>query len=492
MKRLKIELIALLLIGIALCTGCGNDNSQQQVDINGEWTGHLLMDSYGTERTADSSYILNIVQDENNLTGSLTIPEEFGINNSISLSGIFNSETTFTMEGTENNSLIRIYGAIEDKHSLQISIDGVESKTQFVFLHKDFPLTSSFDNSYKLDLKLAGNGRSVILIHGMDDNAETWNTMIDYFREYGVNLTTKATGTLNILPYGISQIVFNVADPNNPSIKGTATAVVSNMSNSVSISIISTTIPGVSRFKTDDSDDFYELNTSVAISPGQSSVNITLLGSENAVGNVWVFEYKWWDHISDNATVLLNMIETKQNNGDITSKPLIIAHSMGGLVSRSYIAQGGDFYRLVTLGTPHLGSDLSHFVPFGSVSGVGDLKPGSDFLNDLNSKMEFQETQRSNYWLINGRTGTYPSCYHLGIATCYQWYTPEPTSVEKAGYAYLSKPNDGMVPQSSARFEVGVADIVNRIDTFEWIDHKSLNSDYRVCQWVTDFIMKNQ
>ncbi|PIP12616.1 MAG: hypothetical protein COX49_04630 [bacterium (Candidatus Stahlbacteria) CG23_combo_of_CG06-09_8_20_14_all_40_9] len=71
MKNKKIKLIAVLFIGIILITGCDKDGSvvnpeQITIDINGEWTGHLLMDGSGAERTADSTYILNIVQNKDN------------------------------------------------------------------------------------------------------------------------------------------------------------------------------------------------------------------------------------------------------------------------------------------------------------------------------------------------------------------------------------------------------------------------------------------
>ncbi|HAI12977.1 MAG TPA: hypothetical protein DCM28_14820 [Phycisphaerales bacterium] len=92
----------------------------------------------------------------------------------------------------------------------------------------------------------------------------------------------------------------------------------------------------------------------------------------------------------------------------------IVAHSMGGLVSREMLSDPKmtgypKVQRLITVGTPHHGSDLAHFqfvgemrdqavrlfsgngVLFGAVfDGAGeakiDLLPGSDFLTTLNAR----------------------------------------------------------------------------------------------------------
>jgi triacylglycerol esterase/lipase EstA (alpha/beta hydrolase family) len=195
-----------------------------------------------------------------------------------------------------------------------------------------------------------------------------------------------------------------------------------------------------------------------------------------------------------------NMISEKQDEGKISQYPIIIAHSMGGLVSRSYIiASSGNFHRLVTLSTPHLGSTLAHFVPFGDEIGVGDLIPGHNFLNNLNSN-SFEKTQRSKYWLLNGRVGTYPSCEKcIGDHCkyfCYHWHNPMPTIIEKVGHGKLDKPNDGMVTNASARFTGNQYyeedNNVHRVATFEWIDHKQLNKDHRICKWVKEFINDHQ
>lgn len=65
----------------------------------------------------------------------------------------------------------------------------------------------------------------------------------------------------------------------------------------------------------------------------------------------------------------------------------IVAHSLGGLVSREFLSTGtgrGKIRRLVTLGTPHQGTPLSKFLRWFPGSSLGeDLQPGSYFLKNL-------------------------------------------------------------------------------------------------------------
>ena len=53
-----------------------------------------------------------------------------------------------------------------------------------------------------------------------------------------------------------------------------------------------------------------------------------------------------------------------------------------------------------------------------------------------------------------------------------------------------------MVTNASARFTgnkyYAADNNVHRVNTFEWIDHKRLNKDHRVCKWVKYFINSHQ
>ncbi len=62
----------------------------------------------------------------------------------------------------------------------------------------------------------------------------------------------------------------------------------------------------------------------------------------------------------------------------------VIGHSLGGLIARYYVQRlGGDdrVDTLVTLGTPHLGSQIAHLLPPTVVP--RQLQPGSDLLREL-------------------------------------------------------------------------------------------------------------
>ena len=62
----------------------------------------------------------------------------------------------------------------------------------------------------------------------------------------------------------------------------------------------------------------------------------------------------------------------------------IIAHSMGGLVARAFICQAGPgsgVARLITLGTPHQGTEVLRWL--GRDPMVGQMRPGSPFLRQL-------------------------------------------------------------------------------------------------------------
>jgi len=72
----------------------------------------------------------------------------------------------------------------------------------------------------------------------------------------------------------------------------------------------------------------------------------------------------------------------------------LVAHSMGGLVSRDYVKNLGGSTKvdsLITMGTPHYGTDLAvlaKFLTFGSCIGItacNQMARGSSFLNSLNA-----------------------------------------------------------------------------------------------------------
>jgi len=149
-------------------------------------------------------------------------------------------------------------------------------------------------------------------------------------------------------------------------------------------------------------------------------------GSENGV-TVYISNYSLYTDsptFSDIRYYAHNLAEEIQAIGveENVNKVDIVAHSMGGLVTRAYI-ENGDFednpygteYRndiktLIMLGTPNQGVDLTniyHYLPdFPSGTSPDQMRPGSDFLQHLNSGITGE-----NYTTIAGIECSY--CYEL-------------------------------------------------------------------------------
>lgn len=403
MKHLNKLVLVLLVLFLSAC----NENTDTPVikkhaNLEGEWKGHLLSDDLEDESDVKESaingtYALYITQNVNELKTTLEVTQKGNNPLTVNLSGTIENDSIFQLK-SEN---ISVLGFIESESELQLSVKGIESLEQIVLMaRQDLPVQGIKSNDYFLEKKIGknGKGRSIILVHGMNDDVSSWNKLIAYLKEKKIG----------------------------------------------------------------------------------------------AKYNVWVFEYEWSKHIKINGGKMKSLINDEINAKHINNNPIIIAHSMGGLVSRSYIAQGGSCYRLVTLGTPHLGSALSNLVPFGKTSGVGDLKPGSLFLTELNNNTE-EKAQRSKYWLLNGKSGSYKYCKWHFMGECRmhgrKWHSPKPPFLARVLHAALEKPNDCYVSVSSARFKY--AEDVHRVPTFEWIHHIDMNKHDRIKKWLYDFIKKH-
>ena len=70
---------------------------------------------------------------------------------------------------------------------------------------------------------------------------------------------------------------------------------------------------------------------------------------------------------------------------------ILVGHSMGGLVARAYLRRFGEsrVAQLVTLGTPHQGSQIAHI---GLGENARQMQPGSAWLRDLASRVPVLDT----------------------------------------------------------------------------------------------------
>ena len=106
--------------------------------------------------------------------------------------------------------------------------------------------------------------------------------------------------------------------------------------------------------------------------------------------DVWRFDYDHETGINDAARTLGAAVDILQAAANV-DQTTIVAHSMGGLVTRQYLAREGGssrISRLITLGTPHFGSEWARaalFLP-GCYTAAKQMLPGSvnEFLRDLN------------------------------------------------------------------------------------------------------------
>ncbi|HLL46168.1 MAG TPA: alpha/beta fold hydrolase, partial [Longimicrobiaceae bacterium] len=167
----------------------------------------------------------------------------------------------------------------------------------------------------------------------------------------------------------------------------------------------------------------------------------------------WRYTYPTFNSLDDAA---LDLATHLRNQFMGRSDVVLVGHSMGGLVARraAQLLNGGSVQiaRVITLGTPHRGSEAASpgfFAPVSwlsawaiSTAGSRDLRPGSAFLNRLNSAAE--DETRTYSFAGSLERGLLPCGHGLtlcaGFATTYTLFL--------GGHGLQS---DAVVPISSAR-----------------------------------------
>ncbi|MCE1189271.1 MAG: hypothetical protein LWX56_09020 [Ignavibacteria bacterium] len=160
---------------------------------------------------------------------------------------------------------------------------------------------------------------------------------------------------------------------------------------------------------------------------------------------IWTFGYNSSWSISSNAALLAQQLSQSTNGAKLD----IIAHSMGGLVSRSMIeGNNGAQYvqRLITLGTPHRGSPLGAIRGFlGLITSLqGGL--GTGLLYNYFTQ-GFRDLYTNSSYIQSMMNMSNPSLpYYLIAATndAASWYAMMMEPV-------LPGPDDGVVQEVSAR-----------------------------------------
>lgn len=189
--------------------------------------------------------------------------------------------------------------------------------------------------------------------------------------------------------------------------------------------------------------------------------------------DVYVYQYNWKDSIMINGRILYDSVTLVG-----LTNPIIVAHSMGGLVARAYIAKGGDIAQLVSLGTPHLGTPLAKLANlfiFSGFPGPRDMAPEGSFIQNLINNPD-DIGSRSRYVVFGGQM---KGGFHwVNGRLKWVWAENYYNLTDKLGYNAFSlygKPsNDGLVPVTSALFQ-GYS-VLDRKPVLEWVDHHNLRT----------------
>lgn len=189
--------------------------------------------------------------------------------------------------------------------------------------------------------------------------------------------------------------------------------------------------------------------------------------------NVYAYQYNWQDSIMINGRILKDSVTAKG-----LVNPIIVAHSMGGLVSRAYVASGGLITKLVTLGTPHSGTALANFLPYLSASlnypGPRNMSIGGHFISqllidplDLANRHKYYcfAGEMGGHWKLTNPYWIWNETYYKDIANgivCKTWPLLLPYGR-----------NDGLVNVWSAFFEGGGVNLPYPTPQY-YVDHMHL------------------
>lgn len=203
--------------------------------------------------------------------------------------------------------------------------------------------------------------------------------------------------------------------------------------------------------------------------PGAWDAMVSKLQADGKLNGfaVWRFSY---DTRQGFETIGPEFYKLAGDEGIRDQNPIIIAHSMGGLVSRSYIALGGSFSKLVTLGTPHAGTPLG---VGGIFTGPGtiEMSPCSPEIMALyDHDIAFDNSP--DFAVVSGKiTGgwkwvvvrSYTVWGHTVNVWAYLWqFDRNYNTGLKAGWLFVHASgfgdNDGAVPTASANYWADICD----------------------------------
>jgi len=211
------------------------------------------------------------------------------------------------------------------------------------------------------------------------------------------------------------------------------------------------------------------------------TIVLNLSAEFKAKHNVYEYQYNWKDSIIINGRQLKHDVDS----AGFAQPPILIGHSMGGLVSRGYIVSGGEITQMVTLGTPHLGTplvNLINFVCIANYPGPRNMYPSDGYIQYiLNHPLDI--ASRSKYFAIAGRMGG----EWIMVQGCLTWKWNETyyAAVDKLGFdlfrtLFPLDENDGLVDRKSGQFDG--TNVNHPLEIQDWVDHFHLIKPNRVPQ----------
>jgi hypothetical protein len=139
-----------------------------------------------------------------------------------------------------------------------------------------------------------------------------------------------------------------------------------------------------------------------------------------APGRVYAYPYDWRRSVYDAVDGLDKVVDQARSDTG-ANRVVVMAHSMGGLVTRAYVdgtAHADKVTRVLTLGTPYWGAPKSHFALLGGYTDTNNASStwtGLDLVTDSQDLEALARTAAGLYWLYpSARLGPWLSVSDLG------------------------------------------------------------------------------
>src|SRR5574340_1072962 len=180
----KCAIFAVFLEMLFVLFGCSGTHRETTINVSGSWSSQLYVDGQKSADSTSSPYRLSLSDTGRGLLGEFHFPEKDG-KPVFMLSGT-NGPDGVILIGSNAEESLSLSGQVLDSDTLQMFLETGGGRKEIILFFRDKqPTPGKYINAYKFEKK-CGSGSPVILIHGMDDDASTWDEMIERFKDDGV------------------------------------------------------------------------------------------------------------------------------------------------------------------------------------------------------------------------------------------------------------------------------------------------------------------